>query len=99
MRLSGRVQWVKIGMSNRTGGKGQYGHVVLEVGPLAGVERFKFNTRVKPRVIPKEFFKAIELGVKEAMEVGILAGFPVINVEVTLLDGSFHEEKFHRTGL
>ena len=76
----------------QTGGKGQYGHVVLEVGPLAGVERFKFNTRVKPRVIPKEFFKAIELGVKEAMEVGILAGFPVINVEVTLLDGSFHEE-------
>jgi elongation factor G len=76
----------------QTGGKGQYGHVVLEVGPLAGVERFKFNTRVKPRAIPKEFFKAIELGVKEAMEVGILAGFPVINVEVTLLDGSFHEE-------
>jgi len=76
----------------QTGGKGQYGHVVLEVGPLAGLERFKFSTRVKSRAIPKEFFKAIELGVKEAMEVGILAGFPVINVEVTLLDGSFHEE-------
>ncbi len=76
----------------QTGGRGQYGHVVLEVGPLAGPERFKFNTRVKSRAIPKEFFKAIELGVKEAMEVGILAGFPVINVEVTLLGGSFHEE-------
>lgn len=76
----------------QTGGKGQYGHVLLEVAPFNGVEKFKFKTRIKSGVIPKEYFNAVEIGVKEALEVGILAGFPVINVEVTLLDGSYHEE-------
>jgi elongation factor G len=76
----------------QTGGKGQYGHVLLEVAPYAGVEKLKFKTRIKSGVIPKEFYSAVEIGVKEAMEVGILAGYPVINVEVTLLDGSYNEE-------
>ncbi|MCP4156044.1 MAG: elongation factor G [bacterium] len=76
----------------QSGGKGQYGHVVLEVKPLSGPEKFKFKTNVKSGAVPKEYFKAIEVGIKESMEVGILAGFPVLNVEVTLLDGSFHEE-------
>ena len=76
----------------QTGGKGQYGHVVLEVAPYAGTEKFKFNTRVKSGEIPREFFDAIEVGVKESMEVGVLAGFPVINVEVTLLGGSYQDE-------
>ncbi|MCP5106975.1 MAG: elongation factor G [bacterium] len=76
----------------QTGGKGQYGHVVLNVAPLAGPEKFKFSTRIKSGVIPGDFFDAVEIGVKESMEVGILAGFPVINVQVTLLDGSFHDE-------
>jgi elongation factor G len=84
---SGEERYVK-----QSGGKGQYGHVILELTPLPGREKFKFNTRIKSGVIPKEFYKAVEIGVKEAMEVGILAGYPVINVEVTLLDGSFHEE-------
>lgn len=73
-------------------GKGQYGHVVLEVAPHAGPEKFKFNTQVKSGEIPREFFDAIEVGVKESMEVGVLAGFPVINVEVTLLGGSYQDE-------
>jgi elongation factor G len=76
----------------QTGGKSQYGHVVLEVAPLTGGKKFEFNTKIKSSAIPKEFFKAIEMGVKESMEVGVLAGFPVINVNVTLLDGSYHEE-------
>ena len=76
----------------QAGGKGQYGHVVLEVAPLAGKEKFKFNSKIKSGAIPKEFFTAIESGVKESMEVGVLAGFPVINVNVTLLDGSYDEE-------
>jgi len=76
----------------QAGGKGQYGHVVLEVAPYAGPEKFKFNTRVKSGEIPREFFDAIEVGVKESMEVGVLAGFPVINVEVTLLGGSYQDE-------
>ena len=73
-------------------GKNQYARVVLEVGPLSGTERFKFTSKIKGGVIPKEFFKAIEIGVEESMEVGGLAGFPVIDVEVTLLDGSYREE-------
>jgi elongation factor G len=76
----------------QTGGKGQYGHVILEVAPLADAGKFKFNTRVESGEIPQEFFGAIEKGVGESMEVGVLAGFPVINVEVTLLGGSHHEE-------
>lgn len=76
----------------QAGGKGQYGHVVLEIAPLAGSEKFKFNTAVKSGEIPREFFDAIEIGVKESMEVGVLAGFPVINVDVTLLGGSYQDE-------
>lgn len=76
----------------QAGGKGQYGHVKLEIKPLAGCEKFKFNNNVASGDIPKEFFDAIEVGVKEAMEVGILAGYPVINVDVTLIGGSCHDE-------
>jgi elongation factor G len=74
-------------------GKNQYARVVLEVAPLPGTERFKFNSKIRGGVIPAVFFRAIEMGVKESMEVGGLAGFPVINVEVTLLDGSYREEE------
>jgi elongation factor G len=73
-------------------GKNQYGHVKLETAPLPGRERFKFNTKIKTSAVPREFVEAIETGVKESMEVGVLAGFPVINVKVTLLAASYHEE-------
>jgi elongation factor G len=76
----------------QSGGKGQYGHVVLEIKPQTGNEKFKFNTKIRHGVIPKEFFKAIERGILEAMDIGVIAGFPISHVEVDLLDGSFHEE-------
>jgi elongation factor G len=79
----------------QAGGKGQHGHVVLKVAPLTAQgkrEKLKFNTRVKSSAIPKEFYPAIETGVKESMEVGGLAGFPVLSVKVTLIDGSYREE-------
>ncbi len=76
----------------QTGNKGQFGHVVLELSPIAGDDKFKFESRIKSGGIPKEFYQAIESGVKEAMDFGILAGFPVINVAVALTDGSFHDE-------
>lgn len=75
----------------QSAGKSQYAHVVLEVAPSSGSEKFKFNARIKSGAIPEEFYKAIETGVKESMDVGILAGFPVTNIEVSLLDGSYHE--------
>jgi len=76
----------------QTGGKNQYGHVVMQVAPLPGPEKFKFTVRIEDGVIPAEYFSAIEIGVKEAMEVGVLAGFPVLYVEATLVAGSYHEE-------
>lgn len=76
----------------QSGGRGQYGHVVLEISPFKGDEKFKFSTKIKGNVIPKEFFKAIEIGVIESMDMGFLAGFPIMNVEVTLIDGSWQEE-------
>jgi elongation factor G len=87
-RTLGEDKYIK-----QAGGKGQYGHVVLEVSPLSPKNgKFKFNSKVKPNIIPKEYHKAIESGIKEAMEVGIIAGFPVINIEASLINGSFHEE-------
>ncbi|MCK4764028.1 MAG: elongation factor G [Candidatus Aminicenantes bacterium] len=76
----------------QAGGREHYGHVVLRVEPISGNGKFKFNTKVKSNIIPKTYFSAIETGIKESMDNGVLAGYPVINVEVTLLDGSYQEE-------
>ena len=75
----------------QTGGRGQYGHVVLEVGPAATGEGFKFIDSIKGGAIPQSFIPAVEKGIKEAMQKGVLAGFPVVDVEADLVDGSFHE--------
>ena len=74
----------------QTGGRGQYGHVVLRVEPN-GEDGFEFVDEIKGGIIPKEYIPAIEKGVREALASGILAGYPVINVKVTLFFGSFHE--------
>jgi len=76
----------------QSGGKGQYGHVIIKVNPLEGEGKYRFGTDVKNNEIPKEYFKAIEQGIQESMDIGVLAGFPIINVDVTLIGGSFHEE-------
>lgn len=73
----------------QTGGAGQYGHVFLELEPLQEGE-FEFAERVVGGAVPKNFFPAVEKGVREAMEAGPLAGYPVVNVRVTLTDGSYH---------
>jgi len=73
----------------QTGGRGQYGDVVLEVEPHPE-EKFKFVNKIVGGVIPKEYIPSIEEGIKEAMSRGVLANYPVINIKVTLLDGSFH---------
>ena len=73
----------------QTGGAGQYGHVFLELEPLPDAE-FEFGERVFGGSVPKNFFPAVEKGVREGMEAGPLAGFPVVNVRVTLTDGSYH---------
>lgn len=76
----------------QAGGRAHYGHVVLRVAPTSTNGKFIFIPKVKESVIPKIFYNAVESGVREAMDNGILAGYPVIDVEVTLLGGSFHEQ-------
>jgi len=75
----------------QTGGRGQYGHVVLELEPLPRGQGVEFVDRITGGVIPREFIPAVEAGVREAAETGILAGYPVVDVRATLLDGSYHE--------
>ncbi len=75
----------------QSGGRGQYGHVWLRVKGLERGKGFVFVNQIKGGIIPQEFIPAVEKGVKEAMDKGILAGYPMIDVEAALYDGSFHE--------
>jgi len=75
----------------QTGGRGQYGHVVLEIEPLEPGQGFEFVNKIVGGVVPKEYIPAVEEGVKEAMQTGVLAGYPVVDVRVTIVDGSYHE--------
>lgn len=74
----------------QSGGKGQYGHVVLDITPTEGKE-FEFENKTVGGVIPREYFASIEKGVKEALEKGVVLGHPLINIKVDLIDGSYHE--------
>ncbi len=75
----------------QTGGRGQYGHVWLKIEPLERGKGFEFYETIKGGVVPKEYIPAVEAGVKEAMETGVVAGYPMTDVKVTLFDGSYHE--------
>jgi len=75
----------------QTGGRGQYGHVWLRVEPQERGKGFEFVDAIKGGIIPSEFIPAVEKGVKEAMDKGVLAGYPLTDIKVTLFDGSYHE--------
>ena len=75
----------------QTGGRGQYGHVLIEIEPLGKGKGFEFVNKIVGGAIPKEYIPAVEKGVVEAMESGVVAGYPVVDVKVTLYDGSYHE--------
>src|SRR5262245_56856494 len=75
----------------QTGGRGQYGHVVLKLEPVRPGEGFSFVDGTKGGVIPREYIPAIEKGVKEAMESGVVAGYPVVDLKATVTYGSYHE--------
>jgi elongation factor G len=75
----------------QSGGHGQYGHVRLELEPAERGSGFQFTNRIKGTAIPKQYIPAIESGVKEAMEAGALASYPVVDIKVALYDGSYHE--------
>ena len=75
----------------QTGGRGQYGHVFLKVEPLGKGKGFEFVDEIVGGVIPREYIPAVKKGIVEAMENGVLAGYPVVDIQATLFDGSFHE--------
>jgi len=75
----------------QTGGRGQYGHVVISIEPLEKGKGYEFVNKIVGGIIPREYIPAVDKGIREACELGVLAGYPVIDVRVTLFDGSFHE--------
>ena len=75
----------------QSGGRGQYGHVVINVEPSGPGVGFVFEDKIKGGAIPREFISSVEQGVKEALDSGVLAGYPVIDVKVELIDGSYHD--------
>jgi elongation factor G len=76
----------------QAGGRNLYGHVWLEVSPLDKGGGFSFNNKVQERTIPRVYIPAIEMGVREALESGVLAGYPLVDIQVTLVDGSYDAE-------
>ncbi len=77
--------------ARQSGGKGQYGHVVMDVEPLEPGAGYVFENKIVGGSIPKEYIPAVDAGIQGAMEAGVLAGYPVVDVKCTLVDGSYHE--------
>ncbi|MDH3223516.1 MAG: elongation factor G, partial [Gemmatimonadota bacterium] len=75
----------------QTGGRGQYGHVVINIEPGDKGSGFVFDDKIKGGVIPREYISSVEQGIKEALGTGVIAGYPVIDVKVELIDGSYHD--------
>ncbi|MGH2462367.1 MAG: elongation factor G, partial [Candidatus Limnocylindria bacterium] len=75
----------------QTGGKGQYGHAVITLEPLERGSGYVFESKIVGGAIPREFWKAVEEGIRDALAGGVVAGYPVIDAKATLIDGSFHE--------
>jgi elongation factor G len=87
--ISSAVQGVEYKHKKQTGGHGQYGHVYLNIEPLEDGE-FEFASSIVGGVVPRQYVPAVEKGVREALDEGLLAGYPIVNVKVTLVDGSYH---------
>ena len=77
--------------ARQSGGKGQYGHVKIHVEPNESGKGYEFINNIVGGAIPKEYIPAVDAGIQGAMQAGVLAGYPVEDVKVTLYDGSFHE--------
>jgi elongation factor G len=86
-----RVEYVEGKFIRQTGGRGQYGHVVIHMEPGQTGTGFVFEDNIVGGTIPREYINPIEAGVKEALENGVLAGYPMVDVKVELVDGSFHD--------
>jgi elongation factor G len=85
------VHKVDLKFARQTGGRGQYGHVVLDLEPTGPGGGYEFLNKITGGSIPREYIPAVDQGIQEAMDNGILAGYPLVDVRATLIDGSFHE--------
>src|SRR5205823_3598238 len=86
-----RVEYVEGKFIRQTGGRGQYGHVVIHLEPGETGTGFVFEDKIVGGTIPREYIGPVEQGVKEALENGVLAGYPMVDVKVELVDGSYHD--------
>jgi len=86
-----RLDDVDMKFARQTGGRGQYGHVVINVVPQKPGDGYEFDNKIVGGAIPREFIPAVDKGIQEALESGVLAGYPVVDVKVELVDGSYHE--------
>ncbi|MEW9031126.1 MAG: elongation factor G [Planifilum fimeticola] len=75
----------------QTGGRGQYGHVWIEFEPLPEGSGFEFENKIVGGVVPKEYIPAVQAGIEEAMQNGVLAGYPMVDIKATIFDGSYHD--------
>lgn len=75
----------------QSGGRGQYGHVYIELGPNEPGAGFEFENKIVGGVVPREYIPAVEAGIREALQTGVVAGYPVVDVKATLYDGSYHD--------
>jgi len=89
--VSNPVQKIEGRFVRQTGGRGQFGHAIINLEPAAPGEGYEFLDKIVGGRIPREYIPAVDLGIQEAMESGILAGYPVVDVRVELVDGSYHE--------
>jgi elongation factor G len=89
--ITKRVEKIQGKFVRQTGGSGQYGHVVINMEPTAPGEGYSFTDKIVGGKIPKEYISSVNAGIQEAMAAGVLAGFPVVDAKVELIDGSYHE--------
>jgi elongation factor G len=89
--ISKRVEKVEGRFVRQTGGRGQYGHAIIAMEPMTPGEGYEFVDRIVGGKIPKEYISSVDLGIQEAMESGIIAGYPVVDVKIELVDGSYHD--------
>jgi elongation factor G len=86
-----RVEKIEGRFVRQTGGRGQYGHAVIHAEPAESGEGYEFIDKIVGGKIPREYIPAVDLGIQEAMEAGVLAGYPVVDVRIELVDGSYHD--------
>jgi len=89
--ISKEIPKIEYKYAKQTGGRGQYGHVVFSIEPLERGNGVQFENKIVRGSVPSEYFRAVEMGVREAAESGVIAGYPVTDIKVTFYDGSFHE--------